>query len=446
MNSLIKYILMVFAFASFINAEAQSHVFCETVTNKSSVYVGEPIELSVFVYTSTWFTKGVDPGNIKINGAFTIYFRSVSQSKQIKGKTYAGVQIIYNVFPYDDSDLIIPEIEINVESPDEGGYKGIKRSVKTKVKKIKVKAIPASSNSEEWLVADNLTIDENWIGDIKNVKVGDVIERQISISVYGTVSELIPPIKWDSITGVSNYPNRAEVKSNKTKTSISATRNESNRFLFEKEGEIIIPEIVLTWWNPIQNKLFKRSLKSVSINVLPNPNLGIIESIKDSLTIVNTAGTDETIDDAEFKILSYSIKEIVIGLIAILIIAFLLFKFSLMLIKWKKKRHQQYLISEKYYFDQFIKDSHKNISSSTINRLYLWIGMLDFNPKTLANFNSNYGNKILKKDIEKIENLLKTGIERDISINANEWKQSRRKYLISRKNKNNSSHYSVLNP
>jgi hypothetical protein len=437
---------MVFAFAFYLNAEAQSHVFCETVTNKSSVYVGEPIELSVFVYTSTWFTKGVNPGNIKINGAFTIYFRSVSQSKQIKGKTYAGVQMIYNVFPYDDSDLIIPEIEINVESPDEGGYKGIKRSVKTKAKKIEVKAIPASINSEQWLVADNLTLDENWIGNIKNVKVGDVIERQISISVYGTVSELIPPIEWDSIIGVSNYPNRAEIKSNKTKTSISATRNESNRFLFEKEGIILIPEIVFSWWNPTKNKLFKRSLKAVSINVLPNPNLGIIESIKDSLAIENADGTNETIDDAEFKILSYSIKEFAIGIIAISIIAFLLFKFSLMLIKWKKKRHQQYLNSENYYFDQFIKNSHKNISSSTINSLYLWISMLDFNPKTLANFNANYGNKILKKDIEKIENLLKTELENDISINTNEWKQSRRKYLRSKKDKNNSSHSSVLNP
>src|SRR6056300_1487870 len=86
-------------------------VFSEVTVNKSSVYVGEPIELNIGIYTSTWFTKGVDIGNIKVNGAYSVNFRSLSTSRKIKGKNYAGVQFIYNVFPFENQDIVIPSLE-----------------------------------------------------------------------------------------------------------------------------------------------------------------------------------------------------------------------------------------------------------------------------------------------------------------------------------------------
>ena len=64
-------------------AFSQGHLFSDVKLNQGSVYVGQPVKVTVLVYTSTWFTRGVDPGNIKVNGAFTVYFRSVSSSKQI---------------------------------------------------------------------------------------------------------------------------------------------------------------------------------------------------------------------------------------------------------------------------------------------------------------------------------------------------------------------------
>ncbi len=72
-------------------------LWSEVELNRSSVYVGQPIQVTVKVYTSTWFTEGVNPGNVKVNGAFTVYFRSVSVSKKEAGKTIAGVEMIFNV-------------------------------------------------------------------------------------------------------------------------------------------------------------------------------------------------------------------------------------------------------------------------------------------------------------------------------------------------------------
>ena len=109
----VKNILVILFFnLIFQLGWAQATIFSEVTVNKSNVYVGESFELTIGVYTSTWFTKGVDIGNIKVNGAFSVYFRSVSVTKKIRGKNYAGVQFIYNIFPFENQDIIIPSLNV----------------------------------------------------------------------------------------------------------------------------------------------------------------------------------------------------------------------------------------------------------------------------------------------------------------------------------------------
>ncbi len=116
--------LVLFFISSHFFAQG---VFSTVSANKSQVYVGEPVAITVSVYTPTWFTQGVDIGNLTVNGAFTVYFRSVSTSRKIKGQTYAGIQFIYNVFPFEEQDIVIPALNFEVESPNVGDYKGIKK-------------------------------------------------------------------------------------------------------------------------------------------------------------------------------------------------------------------------------------------------------------------------------------------------------------------------------
>ena len=171
------------------------------------------------------------------------------------------MQLIYHVFPYSEKDLLFPSLDITVESPAEGDYKGARHLVKSAEKRIRVTPVPAGFDRDEWLVTTGLGISDNWEGDLQHVKVGDVLERQITRTAQGTVSELIPPIGWDSVPDVSMYAARSVVRNNKTATDISAVRTETMRFLFEKEGEVILPEMVFSWYDPVQKQLYKRTLE-----------------------------------------------------------------------------------------------------------------------------------------------------------------------------------------
>ena len=212
-----KYALLILFLLNGMGAIGQGHIFSRVNVNQASVYVGQPVEVTVSVFTSTWFTSGVDPGNIKVNGAFTIYFRSVSSTERINGKTYAGVNMIFNVFPYEDGNLVFPSLEINVETPDEGSSKSLRRLVKTASKNIAIKPVPPNYSLDDWMVSSGVSVSDMWSGDRGSVRVGDVLERSIVREVQGSVAELIPPITWDSVQGVSIYPSRADVKNNKNK-------------------------------------------------------------------------------------------------------------------------------------------------------------------------------------------------------------------------------------
>ncbi|WP_051315381.1 BatD family protein [Algoriphagus terrigena] len=393
-------------------------IWADVTLNKSSVYVGEPVSVSVKVYTSTWFTTGLDLGNIKVQDAFSVYFRPVSTSFQRDGKNYAGVELIYNVFPYETGDVTFPVLDIEVESPAPGGYKGIKHTVKTKEKTIKVKPAPASFASGEWLVAGGLSVSDHWNVAPKQVKVGDVLQRQISRTAYGTVSELIPPIAWDSLPGVSEYPSRSAVSNNKDKTSISASRTETMRYLFEKEGEVTIPEMVFTWYNPAHEKLYKRTLKAVTIQVEPNPDLGVLATVRDSLAQEQAEALAETAEAGPKKILGMSPRRFTALLLAGIIVLIFLFRALRRLYVRGKVKRAAYRVSEPYFFNQFKKALRSGDPAQISSKLYSWIDSMQLEEPSVGYFLRKFGAKSAPK--------AKMGFS---TISLGEWEKARQSYL-----------------
>lgn len=410
-------------------AYAQAHLISDVKVKQSSVYVGQPVEVTVSVFSSTWFTRGVDPGNIQVNGAFTVYFRSVSSSKQINGKTYAGVEMIFNVFPYEEEDILFPSLEIRVETPDEGGYKGVSRTVRTPERRITVMPAPPGTDKSQWLVASGVIVQERWSGDRRTVKVGDVLERNIHREASGTVAQLIPPIQWDSLPGVSLYPARSEVNNQQTRTAISASRSDGVRYLFEREGEVEIPEKVLTWWNPLQNRFYKRTLPAYTIDVHPNPDLGMLESVRDSLAF-QTAGLDGTAgEDADLSIWGIPLKWVIAGFVSLVLSLILLVYGSKSLGATIKKRQEFYRHSELFYFRSFKKTSRQENPAKTVAALYRWIDHLGLKEPNIQYFVRYYGTGQLDGELEIMESYYNSKTNLSMKLNLRAWSKARRNYL-----------------
>jgi hypothetical protein len=366
-------LIIGFLLLPFINM-AQNIIAYATV-NPSDAYIGQPLQLTVSVYTSTWFTSGIDLGNIKIDDALTVYFRSVSNSKQFSGKNYAGVSFYYNVFPTQEGQLTIPSLSIQIESPKPGDYKGLKRTVKTKSKTVNIKPVPLGYSTNDWLVSTYLNVNQKWSIALDDIKVGDVVQRTINRAAGGTLSEFIPVTTWDSISGVSTYPKRAKVNTKKSKTSISASRSETVNYLFEKEGEIVLPAMEYMYWNSNTRKFYKKNIDSILIQVKPNPDLSMLASIKKSLQ-------KETIEVAEIEEKPFLIfgltpktfaKYLIIWLVFLLILIYIVKQVSIFI----KDRRERYLQSESFAFKQVKKALNSHEYFAFIRACHAWLKKLN---------------------------------------------------------------------
>ena len=292
-----------------------------------------------------------------------------------------------------------------------------------------------------------MRVKESWSGDKTLVKVGDVLERSISREVEGTVSELIPPIHWDSLSGVSLYPARSEVNNHKSRTAISASRMDGIRYLFEKEGELRIPEKVLTWWNPVEGKFYKRTLPGFTIDVLPNPDLGMLESVRDSL-VVQTAGESKTADDqSAITIWGVPLKWFIAALTGFLVSLFLLANGIKRLRGIIRKRRELYRNSELFYFRNFKKVSKQQNPVKSLEVLYRWIDQMDLMKPTLQYFVATYGSASLVRDVELLEQHINSVLTRAFSINLKAWSEARKNYVSGTEQPGNESDRAMwINP
>lgn len=386
----IGIVIWLISFSGF----SQSLISYITV-NPDNVYIGQPVQLKVSVYSSTWFTKGIDLGNIQVDGALTVYFRSVSNSRDFNGKKYAGVDFYYNLFPTKDGTIKVPVIEINVESPKEGGYKGIKHSIKTKPKSIEVKGVPLGYDPNYWLVATSLNVTEKWLTSLQNVKVGDVIQRSISRAAGGTLSEFIPKTVWDSVIGVSIYPQRPSINTKKSKTGVSSSRNETVSYLFEKEGEITIPAIEYLYWNSGNKKFYRKQIDSITLTVKPNADLAMLATIKKSLQKEKEGATIEE-TEAPFLIFGMTAKEFAKNVIFLIIGSFLF----ITLFNISRRKYKNYKIkrlqSEGYTFRNVIRAIEKKDFLTFLNVVNTWLRKVNYKKESLNEFVSEYGSEELK--------------------------------------------------
>lgn len=426
------------------------NIIAYATVNTSEAYIGQPVGLTVSVYTSTWFTSGIDLGNIKIDDALTVHFRSVSNSKKFGGKNYAGVSFYYNVFPTKEGQLSIPSLSIHIESPKPGDYKGLKRTVKTKAKSFDVSPIPLGYNPNNWLVATSLNVNQKWSMPLNSIKVGDVVQRTINRSAGGTMSEFIPATIYDSISGVSMYPKRAKVNTSKSKTSISATRSETVNYLFEKEGNIVIPSVEYMYWDFGSKKFYKKHTDSVLVKVQPNPDLSMLASIKKSLQ----KETTETFEAEEKPFLIFGLTPKIF--VKYVIITLVILYFVIFITKWFvtfiKDKQKVFFQSEPFAFKQVKKALNQNDYFAFTGACHTWLKKLNSDFESLQDFIKSTSSEVLKKTLEQLsDSVFKDESTKNPALYNELLKticEARNSYLKQQKNKANSSskHNKWLNP
>jgi hypothetical protein len=393
-----------------------ANIWASVNFNKQEVVAGEPLLVTISVYTSTWFTAPPQYGEIQVPEAMMVEYqqRTGSLRKTIGNRSYPAVEKKYVVYPFREGENRLPALSIQVESPPEGDYRGKRRVVRSPERSFTVLPPPEGIATDKWLTAYQVDLSEQWDRPLDQLKQGDVLERQITIRTEGALAALIPPMQADTGSFGKVYPRAARLSNVQNQSSFTGTRVERWTYLLENEGSHNIPGIELSWYDPGSGQLKQATLGEKEITVNANPNLEFLLSMQDSLQAMLEIGEDVS-EKEPFRWMGLNWWQWLVALLSAGILVYfhvLILRRVRSSLREKKIRTKE---SEERYFENLKKQAHGNPDPAELMRaLISWYDRyrVDRYGPELEQFVCAWGDPGLKQALEKLEGIVYGGAER----------------------------------
>ena len=192
--------------------------------------------------------------------------QSAVQIIEIRGREYNVIEQRYAIFPKEMGRYIIEGPIFNGSQQD-----GNQIQVSANNLEINVRARQDFDSANYWLPASNVSIKESWQ---KNsiVRVGDIIKRQITLTVDGIAAANLPPLitKVPEIINIQNDKLALTDKTNKN--GVQGIRVEQQQIQLLERGEITFPEIRIYWWDTNSDSQKSATIKKQILQVLAGVN------------------------------------------------------------------------------------------------------------------------------------------------------------------------------
>ena len=238
-------------------------VFFETTYEPAQVYV----QSQVVVTRKLFYVNGAQlygdmPNVPQVPGAMVRPLGDAQHSSTFKGgRQYGLIEQRFGVFPEHSGELVIPgttvtgSIRLAAESGMGGRRVGVDVSSETLT--IGVLPIPPQYPSDTpWLPATDVELLEDWPGQPdRGLVTGEPSQRTLIVRAQGNAASVVPPLATALPDSVKAYADPPKLNEMPTATGIVGTRTESTSLVATQPGSLTLPEVRLTWWDTLHQKV-----------------------------------------------------------------------------------------------------------------------------------------------------------------------------------------------
>ena len=197
----------------------------------------------------------------------------------LNGRAYNVVERSFAVFPQESGEVTISPARFEARVLRDGRITG-RKVFESEAQTITVNPIPpppADYPNAAWLPAKELTLADNWSREPDELRAGEPISRNISVSALGQLETQIPVIEPPVADGVSIYPDKPTLNRRLEARGIRGIRTDQYAMIGVAGGEVTLPELELPWWNIDAGEWQVAKLPAVSLNILPSDDPPLIE-------------------------------------------------------------------------------------------------------------------------------------------------------------------------
>lgn len=192
------------------------------------------------------------------------------------GERYRVLERNYAVFPERSGELTIPPMQLTgrlverrTSSVWQPAVRGRRVQVESEAIVLSIETKPDEFAGSEWQPAREYRITQQ-VSSGESLRVGEPVTRTVIIDAVGLEENMIVEPAWPEVADARIYPDQPQ----------GITRDDGNWVLGhkefryavvpEKEGELVLPELRVEWWDTQNNRARTAVLAAQAIKVQPS--------------------------------------------------------------------------------------------------------------------------------------------------------------------------------
>ena len=201
---------------------------------------------------------------------------------RFNNEDYIVTERKYAIFPQQSGIVTIAPISLTaavIVNNQRRRFSGFFNQQTTRTRRIvseaitlNVLAMPKQQQTQGWLPAEQVYLEQKWSADIDQLVAGEPVTRTVTLLAKGTTVGQLPelntavnPIHSDSGGQLKNYPDQPVLKEQKKADGVIAFREQKIAFIPSKAGTYHLPEIVIPWWNVNTQALEKATIPAAAL-------------------------------------------------------------------------------------------------------------------------------------------------------------------------------------
>lgn len=257
------------------------------VADNPSIYPGQQLIYQIELSAAA-NVRDLSGTNLEIPGATVELLDQQNFQRIDNGVARIIVVLTFAIFVETSGEFTIPSITYTGLVGGQRtffGNQGQQVVGRTNALTINVKEKPIATG-QTWFPAEDVTISSTWSSDVNNISVGTPITRSVKVIAEGQLAAAIPPFQNNAVnnSAIKSYKDKPQLDSSKTNQGFRSTRIESEAIVINKAGDVVLPEMVIDWFNVNSGKWEQAVLAAETISATGAGNAIINQNLSPTTT------------------------------------------------------------------------------------------------------------------------------------------------------------------
>lgn len=245
------------------SAAAEGVILRASIEPRADIWVGQQVRLLIDVLGRDGWAQIHKFHLFEVSGASVLQVESQGTrlTDTVSGTTWTGQHYEWLVFPQRAGAITIPPIVVDVETKD------LATQAVTPVPDQKTPALvfqaalpPGATQKCGLISTTRLEVGQTLEPSTAAFKVGDALKRSVSLRAAAISGMAFEPVQYAPVSGIGIYPSAPVVQDAVDRGSlVEGRRTESVTYVFEREGNYVLPDVTVTWWDLEEKRLRQRS-------------------------------------------------------------------------------------------------------------------------------------------------------------------------------------------